>query len=454
MRRSRSSYSHLIAVAVLCLLPLLASCAKKSTPGDPGGPTDPTGAAKLVLEANQQLEDILFAQINSTTGLKRPADIDLHTPESKYNQALALDAANADAHFGVAVLGLMSLTYDPEVNAAFDEWNTYLQSHVPFQTGSAPTRPLGVPTTLSGGLSGLRLPYELVPFSMVASLRASQTAVDPQISRAQNILSQRVIPRLQVAIAHLGVVAAHTGYVFTITPRMQGETSLPPILVHTTDVLALRAASELLIAACDLATAYNLGFATYDSLGLVNAFKPGSGWLALAGTSGTSGRDRMRDARVQALTSILDAKAVIATLLAQTGNHDNDLIKIPPGPRGRTDADSLNAGLDRASQALQSGYTLTADWDGNSSTPDVALQIRVDLLFTDPVPDWKALLPTYTASAVPRPYDETSESFTGGIVCSSGRRPGKLLVEPPVRVQYRRGGTADSEPEPVLVVVA
>lgn len=413
MPRARSFFPSTLLVFAL-LIPLLTSCGSKGKVG----PTNPGGSSSadtLVTQANVQLEELLYAQISSSSPLTRPSDVNLGTAEQLYRQALAQDPGNAQANFGVAILGLLSLSYDPEVNAAFDEWSTYLQSHVPFQTGNAPGQPLGVPAGLTGGLRGLRLPYHVVPLSLVANMRASQTAADPQISRVQAILSERAVPKLADAINHLTTAASHSDFLFTITPMMQGNASAPPILVHQNDLIVLRAGSELLLAACDVATAYQLGFASYDSVGLVSAFRPGSGWLTLAGSGGNNGRARMADARLKMLASITDSRAAINVLLTQTGDHDNDLIKIPPGSRGRAEAESLNVNLATAASALTSGYTWRGNWDGDQATPDVALTVRVDQMFLNPVSDWKALLPTYTASAIRRPlqmqyYYETGNS--------------------------------------------
>jgi hypothetical protein len=400
--------------AVLCL-----GCSKSSKPVAPGG-GNPAGADSLVELANAELEQILSALITSPTDAQRPSDVNFSAAEQLYRSALALDGANLDAHFGLSVLELLALSYDSEVNAAFDEWKVYLQTHTPFEARATRLRPLGVPITPTAGLEALRLPFELVPMSLVAQMRSARIANDPQLSRVQAILETRVLPKLTSGIAHLAVVAANPGYTFIVTPLMQGNPSATPIEIDRTDVLALRAGASLLAAACHVAVSYELGFATYDSTGLVQSFQQGSGWLALR----TGGASHMGEARTSLFAAIDGTDATIVSLLAEVDDQDDDVIKIGPDARSRAEAESLRAQLPLVRSSLNSGYTRIDDWDSNPATPDVALTIRPDRLFTNPVPDWKALFPAYQASALRRPlarsypYREGLDTVTVDIAVS------------------------------------
>lgn len=382
------------ACLVICVL-LTPGCGKKSPTAPTGGET----ADALVAQANEQLGQILYALDNSPTPLQRPSDIDLRGPESLYQRALAADPTNLHAHFGVAVLGLLDLTMDREVNAAFDEWKAYLESHTPFLAAATSPGPLGIPLSPMAGTRALRLPLEVVPFSMLAPIGPRIAAVDPQIERVQDILSERALPRLEAAIAHLQIVGADPGYVFVVTSQMQGGHGATDKKIDHSAVLALRAAADLLAATCDVAVSYELGFAAYDSVGLSRAFEPGSGWLALR----SMGASHMLQAGGALLACLDDLDATLVSLLAETGNQDDHVIKLGPDSHARAEAESLRVHLPEARQVLTGDYTRTEDWDSNPATPPVALTFRAGRLFTNPVQDWKALLPDYASSVIRRP---------------------------------------------------
>jgi hypothetical protein len=382
--------------------------AKPKAPSDCGGLSGSECAAQKVLQANESLEDILYTSLIGDP--QRPDDIDVRVPLALYRAALDLDPGNNDAHFGVAVLELLALSTDEEVNAAFDEWKAYLDQHVPFEATNAaagPLRPLGVPLAFSPGRTALALPFEVVARSVLAQARASMTLADPQLARVQAILRDRVLPRLTDARDHLGIVAADVDYRYIVTPRMQGDESASPAEIDRTDILALRAGCGLLAAACHVAVSYELNFAAYDSTSLVQAFQPGSGWLTLR----SDGAAHMSDARTALLGSVDDVDAAITSLLAETDNQDDDVIKTDPYDFRRQDLDSIQAHLPDVRDALDGGYTRVEDWDSDPFTPPVSLTFRIGALFTNPVPDWKALFPPYTATA--RRQTE-STSYQGG----------------------------------------
>ncbi|MGH3054301.1 MAG: hypothetical protein ACRDL7_04910, partial [Gaiellaceae bacterium] len=266
-------------VALLALLALsttMFGCSKSTSPTQPA-------AASSVDQANQMLGEILYSEITSTTTPSRPSDIDFTPAYNKYQEALNSDPNNANANLGVGVLNLLSLSKDTEVNAAFDEWQTYLLSKkVPFQTSAAQrTSQMGVPLGLTSADLAFALPLEMGPRTALGLARPAVAATTPQLARAQAILHDRVLPRLVQTVARLDKVVAAPAYVFWVTPRMQGDNSASPIEVDHTDFLALRASAHLLMGLCEMAVAYDVNFTAYDSTTLVNNFKSGSAWLSL-----------------------------------------------------------------------------------------------------------------------------------------------------------------------------
>ena len=376
----------------LCCLALLSGCGKSSNSTTSANTST---AQQKVTQANAALENILYTLAHPTTTPTRPSDIDFRTPEGLYREALALDPGNLDANFGVSVLGLLVLTSDTEVNAAFDEWDQYLQGKVPFQAKASPMRPFGIPLAPLGDPASLRLPFRTIPLALVGETRLATLTVDPQLSRAQAILHDRVLPRLNEAITRLAVVGASPGYQFIVTPRMQGDPGAAPAEIDRTDILAMRAAASLLAAICHVAVSYNLSFQSYDQASLVQALTPGSGWLALA----SDGAAQMSAAYSATLDAIDGVSAAATSLLAETDDQSDDVIKMTA-----VQAESVLAEIPNVRAGFSGGWYVTADWDGNTSTPDVTLLVRPATLFNAPVQDWKNLLPSYTPSAKQEPY--------------------------------------------------
>lgn len=375
----------LLLLVSLCAV-TLSGCSEP--PPVAGTEGDPTSVAVLLSQANAEMETIIGTISN--TPPTSPAGINFSAPLAKYEQVLEQEPANATANFGAGLLGLLSLTYDSEVNAAFTEWKDYLTDRVPFESGPAALSPLGIPTALTAGRGAYRLPYAIVPLTTVALARSTRVAADPQISRVQNILRDRVLPRLTIAIARLGVVAAQPGFVFTVTHELQGDPDALPIEIDNTDLLASKAAAELLAAACHAAVAYDLGFATYDGPGLVSALSPGGSWLKLR----TDGAAQMSNSRVMLVAALADVEASLASFQAETDNQNDDfIVGISPADREEI---LLNVGKVR--DGITNGITLTEDWDQNPSTAKTPLTIRLDRLFSDPIADWKAVLPPYVVT--------------------------------------------------------
>ena len=351
----------------------------------------PDCANQTVTMANQAMESALFDELNTTP--ERPSDVDFTAAFGLYEQAVSEDPGNRTARFGAAVTGLLVLTTDAEVNAAFDEWDAYTET--PFDQNPIP-KPglLGIPVGLATGADGLRLPFGVVATSVLAYLRLPLIAQDPQIGRIQAIFRERVIPRLVQSVDHLGHVISDPDYVFTVTARMQGDLEADPAEIDHTDILLLRAAASLLTAATRIAVAYDLNLAEYDVSVLRAAMQPGSGWLALT----TDGTTHMQTARLDFLRAVGDVDAGLASLLAETDLQDDDVIKIGPDGVSRTEIDDIRAEIPNVRALLENGYTRIDDWDGSAATPDQALAINVGNLLRDPIADWKALLPDYNVS--------------------------------------------------------
>ena len=117
MKSTIQTTIFILALSALILL----SCGDEST-----GPTTCVDcAAQTIDQAKASLEQTLFTLINSSDP-QRPSDVDFSVPYGLFAQAYTEDSGNLDARFGLAVTGLLMLTVDADVNAAWDEWDAYL----------------------------------------------------------------------------------------------------------------------------------------------------------------------------------------------------------------------------------------------------------------------------------------------------------------------------------------
>ena len=166
-----------------------------------------------------------------------------------------------------------------------------------------------------------------------------------------------------------------------------------PLEMDLTEIYALQVSLHMLKIVADMAVAYNLDFTGYDSLGIVDALNPGSGFLTVR-NSGQS----LSDAKASLLSAIDKLESGISFLRNEADSQDDDIIKMDPGSQEDTDLDSILAYTDEAREFLTTGLTFSEDWDDNEDTPNEDLTIILGEYFDTPVQDLKSLLPDYTVT--------------------------------------------------------
>jgi hypothetical protein len=376
-------------MVILTLLFSQFSCTSDNGATEPGG-NDPEGAKSDVELANQALADVLYAMINSD-GSELMQDIDFSDPFVLYTSAFSKDPANQDANFGLALTGMFMMTLEQQVNDAFEEWQSYLEGNEPFQVPlgqSASGLNLGFPTSLNSfSIHNIDLAKSIVGMHRIALIDA------PKISTIQNIFEIFLLPKLNDALSKLDFIDDNPQYVFTVTPKMQGDLMADPLELDLTEIYALQVSLHMLKVVVDMAVAYDLDFTSFDSLGIIEALSPGSNFLMVR-NSGTS----LADAKISLLTAITKLESGIAFLRKETDSQDDDIIKLDPGNGDDADLDSILAYTDEAREFLNTGLTFTENWDGNENTPDEELTIHLGKYFDSPVQDLKSLFPDYTVS--------------------------------------------------------
>lgn len=385
---TRCMKTYLVAMFALSTLFLWSGCSSSTDPDD----DDDGGQVPQIEEAEDALASSMYVMMN-LDDLNSPDEVDFTEAEDLYARILQDEPGNVDARLGAAVTGVLSVMADAEVNAAFDEWEAYLENNTPFEADSGTLQPMGIPLSPVPHGDSLELPLGLMKSAVMAGMPWALDSVNPSVGEVQTIFRTKVIPRLVAATEHLAVVAQTEGFSFTITPRMQGDLEANPQEFDVTDAYALRAAGLLLTAACRMAVAYDLNFLSYDGPGIEAALDRESGtFLSLA----SDGAAMMAQAENDFLAAIDALDDGIDALFAETDNQYDDLIIIGPDDLDQTEVLEFQLyDLADARTFLTDGWEFTEDWDGDWMTPDITLEVVPHNFMQNPVADWKQVLPPY-----------------------------------------------------------
>ena len=389
-----------LSMALLLML-VCWGCSTSDTADGGGTVVDPSGAEQKVVEANEALELVLYDMINAPEP-EEPSELDFTVPYGLYNEALALDPANADANFGAGLCGLMMITQDTEINQAWDEWSAFLDTTELFEPpggaglqGCQPSLP-GFPSFQE--LSNL--PPAMVP-AAIGGMVAMAASSPPMFSDLQNLIENELLPRLQEAYNRLEVVDDDPAYVFTVTPQMQGDPEEDSVELDLTEIYAMEVSLLVADAFARILISYNVDFASYDSLGLLQAFQQNASNSFLKLRSGGAGHLAMSKSNL--ITALNKAKTGISFLENETDYQGDDIIVIEP--ENQEDLDSIKASIDYALEALDGNWSYTTDWDNDPLTPEVEVTFNLASFFDNPISDFKALLPDYEVSIEVRPDD-------------------------------------------------
>jgi len=400
---SRPKWNSLFLIAILSTgLVFLASCS--DDPVDPGDPGDDPGPIDEELDAAETgLENALYEYLEpGADDPESPDDVDFSAAEALYRTAHEADGSNTEARFGLAVTSLLILSVDTEVNAAFDEWEAYLDAYTPFEADKSRGRHFGLSLGFPSGEGAFDLPFDLVTHTVLANVKSALDVDEPRISRVQDIFRTIILPRVEEVISLLGPVVADADFTYMVSPRMQGDLEEDAAEIDHTDVLALRAACELLAAGCHIVAAYDLQLPSYDGDGLLQGLDRATGnmfRLCTLADHGIDGEASMALVPARVIAAVDDVDAAITSLLSETDPQDDDVIKTDPDDLSESDLlEFQDLELVNIRQGFAGNVVHTEDWDGESWTPEVALTINLFDFFDAPPADMKHLLPPYEVS--------------------------------------------------------
>ncbi len=351
----------------------------------------------MVDSAITALEDEMEAL--SDVEVSGPGDIDFSTSNALFKEALALDPNNVDANFGAGLTQMLMFSQDPDVQAVFDAWEAFLDTGSAFVADPLDSEPaLSAGFLLPGALG--KAPIRSVNEQEVAYsyLNLFKLAVSdpPTIGDIQDVVEGTLLPDLEYALERLDIVDDSSSYVFSITPRMQGDAEEDTLEFDLTEVYVLETAINLIRTFFSVAVSYNIGPVSptaYDSAAIIDLLEQGGdGFLSLR----TNGAARMDSAYQAIMAASHSLDNAINFLQAETDDQSNDIITVPTEDADMLDSIKVYNGAFRDS--LENGVTLTADWDDDETTLDEELTFNFSALFTNPIQDFKALLPDYSVS--------------------------------------------------------
>lgn len=380
----------LTLASLFSLLVLFPACNKTT---DTTGPeVDPGAAATKASLGHDILIPRIILLVNS--GTPDSTLLNFTNASALYNEALTLDPSNADAHLGLAVIDILSIGADPQ-----------LQNIAMGQAGSLTTGFADALKNPSSGAAGVLAQHaSAIRDRMIASfgqrvdlaLGKGSLAANP-ISYYQNILESAILTRLNSAIAHLNAVLANPNYALLITPDWLGGSET--FRIDATELNLFRAFLQFIAADISALVAYNFDYDPADSVAVHAAWQPASSFLAFR----PNGGQRMKDVRSNFMGAATSIQNGLNYLMTEPPNPQTDLINYNPA-----DASAFTeiiAIMDSVKDYLTGPFTIPGG-------PTANLQN----FFDDAIPNYKQMIPPYTVTVQPDGFGKYKAilTFTAG----------------------------------------
>lgn len=386
-KRSRFTLGR-TAIASIAVLALLFSAGCEST----SGPSDEDRA-----EA-QTLADEGFGLLITALNAAEPNPTALNQAKGKFEDALELDPENGDANVGLALTEIALMGTDPEILALIGSYGPLLGLNAAGSPGLG--KVMGRQAVTAAPVFSAE---ETLDWFRNGFARPAQETPPPDLGAIQDLAELVVLPVMEAVMDLLAVVEGLDEWHLTLTPAMTGmqEGNLE---IDQTDVYMVDAVVHAMAAEIYAMVAYDMDTPTAmtDTLAVKAAFDQDTGTFMTLRTNGATNLGKSRTAMLEGIGRM---NSFIAGLQTETDDQSDDLIKIDPtgldGPTSQ-DLSEMQAGLGAVYVALSSPQTIPGDFDGDGLEED--LQVDLSVLFTDPIPDLKALLPPYSWNSEYRMY--------------------------------------------------
>ncbi len=350
----------------------LSSCDKSPTADKSA---DPATANAKSQQAYTELEN----QLSASGSLDNK---DFTKAEQLYTDAVTADPANPTANFGAAFTKILNINGDAQVKDMINRWegwNPTSQSSI-FQ--------FGIPKSTSN----MNLPTAALGKNLVKIFKVATTD-PPTITEMQNVVRDRILPRIDYAIARLAIVESHPEFELRISGKMQGSAGQKDLYLDLTEVYVMDAALQGMKAFVEQFLVFKFGLTAYTSQAVVTALRQDNSTFFVLASDGAAHAQNVKSSLVTAVGKI---RSGINFLKNETDNQDDDIIKKGSGGIADKDLDTVLTYLNKVETALTGTYSIelkASDSDNNNYTISVSLSNFFGNLPQNPKQAW---FPTYT----------------------------------------------------------
>lgn len=363
LRRSTSVLAFVLAV-------LFPAC--ESNPSD--DENDPGTAAEKVAEAYTAMENI-FSSPGSIE------EKDFSNAERLYMEAVAADPTNPTANFGAAFTRILGVFSDTVIKNTMNRWED-------FNPDGSSMLKFGIPA----GTGDMTVPTTAVSRNLVKIILAAQSD-PPTITEMQTMIKERLLPRVEYAIARLAVVEQHQNFELRISGKMQGQPSASDVYLDLTEVYVMDAALHGMKATIEQFLIFRFDLQGYDTKSIVAALQPANTSFFVLASDGAA---RAQSVKSSLVSSVGKIRSGVNFLKAETDDQNDDIIKRGTGGIALSDLDTVLVYLDKIENALTGTFSIElkdADSDGNDYTIQVSLNNFFSNLPQNPKQAW---FPAYT----------------------------------------------------------
>jgi hypothetical protein len=374
-----------IFILLLSLL-IVQGCNKNSSTEPPA--TDQTGSKDKEQQAYTLMETEMVKAINGHyTNTGEYDQLKIQEVNTLFRSAVDLDPTNTSAQFGAAISEILAAYWDTTVNNVIKEFES-----------SSLNKPL------SGFMKNALIPTQasqmVVPIQNsaqeIAMIYKSALNDPPLISRVQAVLRDKLLPRVEYAIARLEVCEGNASFRYKISGKMQGDPNLDTVSIYRSEVYLTDAVMHGLRFMINSILIYKFDLPDYTQASVVQALQQNNTSFFYMNADG---RTRAANAKSDMLTVLTKFKSGIADLENISGNKSDAIIKIGAQGIKQADLDSVKKYLDKAINTFNSNVSVSltnADSDGNNYTVNVNLANFFNNLPDNPK---SAFLPTYQVTA-------------------------------------------------------
>ena len=192
--------------------------------------------------------------------------LDLDSAVELYNIAYAMCPTDPATNFGSAIINLLSITTDPELNSLLERWFTYLDDEDEMSLARISNFNIGIPNrdTSYDDFNTSKIYDTFTSFLVNPTNVLGRSTEDvPYLEELQIILEEEFITRLVIAIERLENVVDKE-YNFIISGEMQGDIYQEDIEMDDTEFYLIKAYMHFYNSLFHIISTYDIGGITLD----------------------------------------------------------------------------------------------------------------------------------------------------------------------------------------------